>query len=181
MSRPPRARESVLDAYAALLIADGERAATVEATARTAGVSKGGLLYHFASKDALNEALIEHMRALALSDTEAIRTAPEGPIAAFMRISTMTGSPADRAIVAVSRLAQSGNPAAVEALRGLRTAWEDAIRPHARDETALQMVLLVSDGLYFNAALTIGSVLGPVPEGEELAALIAFVENAAQR
>ena len=53
MSRPPHARESVLDAFEAILIDEGERAATMDATARAAGVSKGGLLYHFASKDAL--------------------------------------------------------------------------------------------------------------------------------
>src|SRR5947199_10858349 len=52
--RPPR---STLFPYTTLfrsiLIAEGERAATIEAVAREAGVSKGGLLYHFASKDDL--------------------------------------------------------------------------------------------------------------------------------
>lgn len=50
MPRPPLAREKVLDAFEAILIDDGERAATLEATAKAAGVSKGGLLYHFRSK-----------------------------------------------------------------------------------------------------------------------------------
>ena len=36
--------------------------ATMDATARAAGVSKGGLLYHFASKDALEAGLIERLR-----------------------------------------------------------------------------------------------------------------------
>lgn len=181
MSRPPRARESVLDAFEALVIDEGERSATLEATARAAGVSKGGLLYHFGSKEALVTGLIERMNALAAADTEAIRTSPDGPIAAFMRTSINTGSPLDRAIVAVSRLAQSQHPDAVDALRALRLEWEDAVRPSARDETALQMVMLVSDGLYFNAALSIGSVQGPVPEGDALESLIAFVERAAGR
>ncbi|MDN5825332.1 MAG: TetR/AcrR family transcriptional regulator, partial [Micrococcaceae bacterium] len=61
MSRPPTAREKILDAYAALLRSDGERAATMDATAALAGVSKGGLLYHFPSKDALAEAVIERL------------------------------------------------------------------------------------------------------------------------
>ena len=58
MSRPPHAREKVLDAFESLLIAEGERAATMDAIARAAGVSKGGLLYHFASKEALEAALL---------------------------------------------------------------------------------------------------------------------------
>ena len=64
MSRPPRARESVLDAFEQLLVDDGERAATMDATARAEGVSKGGLLYHFASKDALEHALLERLVTL---------------------------------------------------------------------------------------------------------------------
>jgi AcrR family transcriptional regulator len=181
MSRPPRARESVLDAFESLVIDEGERAATLDATARAAGVSKGGLLYHFASKEALVEGLLQRLRALSADDIEQIKGSPEGPVAAFMRTSIMTGSPLDRAIVAVSRLAQNGHPSAGAAIRELRILWEDALRPHARDETALQLIMLVSDGLYFNNALTVGSVSGPVPEGEELNALIALVESSTGR
>jgi AcrR family transcriptional regulator len=53
----------VLDAFERLLIDEGERAATMDAAARAAGVSKGGLLYHFASKDALEGALIDRLDA----------------------------------------------------------------------------------------------------------------------
>ena len=181
MSRPPRARESVLDAFEALLVEDGERAATLDATARRAGVSKGGLLYHFGSKDALVDGLIERLHVLSLEDIDQIKAAADGPVAAFMRTSIMTGTPLDRTIVALSRLAQNGHPSATEALRDLRTLWEDAVRPQAKDETALQLIMLVSDGLYFNNALAIGGVPGPVPVGEDLDALIALVLAAAGR
>ena len=179
MSRPPRARESVLDAFAAILAAEGDRAATMDATARAAGVSKGGLLYHFASKDALEAGLISRMETLAAEDIAQIKQSPEGAVAAFMRTSLHSGTPLDNSIVAVSRLAQNGCAPAVAALRRIRESWEEAIRPHARDETALQLILLVSDGLYFNNALTVGSVPGPVPTGAELDALIALVQSAA--
>ncbi|MGO1278571.1 MAG: TetR/AcrR family transcriptional regulator, partial [Cellulosimicrobium funkei] len=53
MPPPPAARAKVLRAFASLLVEQGERAATLEAVAERAGVSKGGLLYHFGSKDAL--------------------------------------------------------------------------------------------------------------------------------
>ena len=36
MSRPPAAREAVLDAFERLIVADGERAATLDATAKAA-------------------------------------------------------------------------------------------------------------------------------------------------
>jgi AcrR family transcriptional regulator len=181
MSRPPRARESVLDAFARIIVDDGERAATMDATARAAGVSKGGLLYHFASKEALEAGLIDRMETLALEDVEEIKRSPEGPIAAFMRTSIHTGSVLDVAIIAVSRLAQNGITPAVEALRRVRVLWEEAVRPQARDETALQLVMLVSDGLYFNNALAVASVPGPSLGPADLDALIRLVEASTAR
>ncbi|WP_313337060.1 helix-turn-helix domain-containing protein, partial [Comamonas sp.] len=51
------AREKILDDYERVLVENGERAATVEAIAKAAGVSKGGLLYHFKDKRALASGL----------------------------------------------------------------------------------------------------------------------------
>lgn len=181
MSRPPLARERVLDAFERLLIDEGPPAATMDATATAAGVSKGGLLYHFASKEALEAALLERMEALAAADVDQMRAAADGIVAAFLRTSVMADSPIDRALVAGSKLAQGGSTAARQALRRVRELWEEALRPHTRDETALQLVLLVSDGLYFNNALGEGAVPGPVPQGAEMAALITLVESAVRR
>ena len=153
MSRPPRARESVLDAFEAILVDGGERGATLEATARAAGVSKGGLLYHFGSKEALEAGLLERLDVLVEADIAAIMSAEEGPIAYFLRSSVMQNDPLDRAIIATARLAQNGSAAASAALRDIRRRWAEAIGPHTRDEAALNLVMLVSDGLYFNNAL----------------------------
>lgn len=177
MSRPPRARESVLDAYESLIISDGARGATMDAVAAAAGVSKGGLLYHYASKDALESALLERMETLAAEDVAEMEAAPDGMVAAFVRTSVMDDSPLDRALIAGSKLAQAGNHPAAAALRRVRVLWEDALRPHTRDETALQLVLLVGDGLYFNNALGSGGVPGPVPQGDDMTALISLVER----
>src|SRR6188474_3103029 len=145
MSRPPRARESVLDAFEAILIDDGERAATIDATARAAGVSKGGLLYHFASKDALEAGLIGRLGSLVTDDIDRMAAASEGPVAYFLRTSVMDDDPLDRAIIAVSRLAQGGSAAASAALHEMRHRWQDALRPFTKDAAALDLVMLVSD------------------------------------
>ncbi|MDC7802931.1 TetR/AcrR family transcriptional regulator [Microbacterium sp.] len=178
MSRPPLAREKVLDAFEAILVDEGERAATIDATARAAGVSKGGLLYHFASKEMLEAGLIERLQTLVDEDVAAMSTYPGGPIAHYLHSSVMSNDPIDRVILATSRLAQGGNGQAAEALREVREKWADALRPYAPDGAALDLVMLVGDGLYFNNALSGGSIPGPVPRGDALDALVALVERA---
>ena len=180
MSRPPRARESVLDAFEAILIEEGERAATLEATARTAGVSKGGLLYHFESKDALEVGLLDRLTQLVDEDVDAITQDARGAVDYFLRSSVMTDSPLDRAIIAVSRLAQGGSAAAGDAIRDMRERWTAALRPHTRDQASLDLILLVSEGLYYTNALQAGALVGRTVQGSELDALITLVQRAVQ-
>jgi AcrR family transcriptional regulator len=52
------ARERLLDAAERLVLETGAGHLTLDAVAKFAGVSKGGLLYHFPSKDALLEAML---------------------------------------------------------------------------------------------------------------------------
>lgn len=178
MPRPPLARERVLDAFESILIEDGERTATLDATAKAAGVSKGGLLYHFASKDELAAGMIARLEALVDEDLVGMSAAEDGPVAYYVRTSVMENAPLDRALIAVSRLAQGGSADAAGALRQTRRSWSDAIRPHVRDETALDLVMLVSDGLYFNNSLDVNGPERLVPRGAELRALVDLVVRA---
>ena len=60
MSRgPSRHAQQLLDAAIAVIRRDGAQALTLDAVAAEAGVSKGGVLYHFATKRALIDGLIE--------------------------------------------------------------------------------------------------------------------------
>ena len=183
MARPPLAREKVLDAFESILIDEGERSATLDATAKVAGVSKGGLLYHFASKDELIAGLLERLEILAEADLSRMASAPDGPVSYYLRTSVMEDAALDRALVAASRVAQGGSAPASDALRRVRDSWGNALRPHVRDDTALDLVMLLGDGLYFNNALDAAGVdasglIGPVPTGEQLEKLIALALRA---
>jgi AcrR family transcriptional regulator len=54
-------RELIITSAAKVVLEQGAARMTLEAVAKEAGVSKGGLLYHFPSKEALIEGMIEHM------------------------------------------------------------------------------------------------------------------------
>ncbi len=65
------ARTRILDAAEQIVRRAGVAALTLEAAAREAGVSKGGLLYHFASKEALLAGLLQRLAEFVAADFEA--------------------------------------------------------------------------------------------------------------
>ena len=76
---PADAPTRILDAAENLIIARGVAALTLEAAAREAEVSKGGLLYHFASKEALLEALLGRLASFIAQEFAAcVAAQPEG-------------------------------------------------------------------------------------------------------
>jgi AcrR family transcriptional regulator len=76
---PPDARTRILDAAEAIVQSRGVAGLTLEAAARDAGVSKGGLLYHFASKEALLDALLRRLAGFMEQEYRAcVAAQPEG-------------------------------------------------------------------------------------------------------
>lgn len=61
MPRGANAREEILDAAEAVVIESGAGHLTLSAVAAKAGVSKGGLLYHFPSKEDLLKGMLERL------------------------------------------------------------------------------------------------------------------------
>jgi AcrR family transcriptional regulator len=144
-------RDRILDAYADLLITEGERQATLEAVAAGANVSKGGLLYHFPSKDQLAVGLCDRLSMLATEDAEAMRGADEGPARYYVRSSQYAGTPLDRALVAVSRLRQSGDSRARATIEAASSGWLAVLHDALGDLDVARAVKLIGDGLYYNA------------------------------
>ncbi|WP_029106868.1 TetR/AcrR family transcriptional regulator [Mycobacterium sp. URHD0025] len=144
-------RDRILDAYEALLATEGERYATLDAVAAKAGVSKGGLLYHFPSKDRLADALCERLLTLAAADVEEMRAAPEGPARYYIRSSHYAETPLDRALVAVSRLQQAGDSHARTVIESVSADWLTVLHQALGDLDVARAVKLIGDGLYYSA------------------------------
>ena len=78
--RRPSQREHILDAADAVVRADGAAHLTLDAVAERAKVSKGGLLYHFKTKEALLRAMIDrHLQGVAERRAAAQASLPPGP------------------------------------------------------------------------------------------------------
>ena len=178
MPPAPAARAKLLDAFVTILLEQGERAATLDAVAATAGVSKGGLLYHFPSKDALVDGLAEHVETLAAEDVQLMNTAPEGPSAYYIRTSVYADTPLDRAIIATTRLSQTANPRARRALRRMHQGWLDALSVEVTDPAAARAVMLIGDGLYYGAAMSGETSKTPPENVDELLDVVRRITGA---
>jgi AcrR family transcriptional regulator len=74
------ARESIIDAAEDTVIEVGARHLTLDAVAAKAGVSKGGLIYHFSNKEALLDAMLSRrLKRIEENRQNTRATLQEGP------------------------------------------------------------------------------------------------------
>lgn len=148
------AREKILDAYERVLVENGERAATLEAIAKAAGVSKGGLLYHFKDKRALASGLLQRLETLAEQDAVLMSQDPAGATDYYVRTSVWQDSPLDRTIISVTRLGNEFQPAVNTAMKRVQDRWLSLLEDEVKDPHVARAILLIGDGLYYNAVLS---------------------------
>lgn len=154
-------RDRILRALRHLLASGGTDAVTLEAVAAAAGVSKGGLLYHFPSKAALYQGLLLQIRGnVEVEMAEAVERS--GAARGFLEYSEPTAD--DEAgfftsLIAAVRTGQSSefspddDSLAADLLTQTFTAWEDPMKAAVADPVQAEIIRLVGYGLYF-AALT---------------------------
>jgi AcrR family transcriptional regulator len=147
-------RDQLLDAAEALLAEAGTRALTLAAVAQRAGVSKGGLLYHFATKKTLVAALVER---LITEFDEAVGRYDDGTPAGHARAYVQATFDALAAAPQSQRRWAAVIAAATDAhmLEPLRQALR---RWHRRDADPVEsrIARLAADGLWENVVLDPG-------------------------
>ncbi|TCI60590.1 TetR/AcrR family transcriptional regulator [Exiguobacterium sp. SH0S2] len=79
-------KQKLLDAATEIIMEHGVHQLTLEEVAKTAGVSKGGLLYHYPSKEALLTAIVERLQTEQNDLYESLQADGHGPVEAFVRL-----------------------------------------------------------------------------------------------
>lgn len=148
----PSSRDRILDALQRLLVEEGLHAVTLEAVAGVAGVSKGGLLYHFPSKEALITGLAQ--RLAESSDAEFEQALASGDVVGFF-LHTSVPSSSDGAVYWSLLAALRSNEIASDEARRLIIycflRWAEILREHVDDPVTAEIIRLVGDGLYLSA------------------------------
>ena len=135
------------------MLTEGERAATLDAVAAHAGVSKGGLLYHFPHRQALVDAAMARCRELARADLDRLTASSEGAAREFLTTSLYEDSPLDRSLGVAFRLVQAREPGARETCAHVGAEWYRVILADVQDPVVATAVLAMGDGLYQQAVM----------------------------
>jgi AcrR family transcriptional regulator len=141
-------RELLLMAAANVVRRDGSDALTLDRVAAEAGVSKGGLLYHFDSKAALVRALVD---ALVQGFEVALGAVEDGAPGSFTRAylrATAHPNSGDTAVTAGLLAAVAVAPELLEPLRARYRDWAGRFDADGIDATDALIVRLASDGLW---------------------------------
>lgn len=144
-----KTREAILDAANRTLMAKGAEGFTLEAVAQETPVSKGGLLYHFPSKNRLIEGMIA--RSIAQVDAalaEELEKSGDDYLVAYIRASFRTMVEPEQVSRAIFS-AIAGDAHLLEPLRAHFERMQKEITAAASYEEAGTLIRLCMDGLWY--------------------------------
>lgn len=163
-------RSLIVGAAEHVVIRDGIGHLTLEAAAAEAGLSKGGVLYHFPTRDALVSAMVTSM--LDRFEQEiANHLPPEGtPEAAapgtyaraYLAASLAATEPGEEQVGVALLAAAAAEPALMEPLHEAAAGWQARLEADGLDTGQATALRLACDGLW------LCDLFGLAPPGEAL-------------
>lgn len=145
-------RRAILNAANRLVINQGVDSLTLEATAREAGISKGGLLYHFPSKQALIEGMIRYYLQRFAADLDASAAAIEPDHAGRLTRAYLETTFADNErtprLNAGLLAAIATDPSLLTPVQGSFAEWVAKLEQDQLDPVLTTIIRLVADGLW---------------------------------
>lgn len=161
--RNPQSKAAIVSAAERVVAECGAAHLTLDAVALAAGVSKGGLLYNFPSKQALLEGMVETMVTRARQARGRARErAGEGPNAGIRaRLSVATNDVVERRAALAILAAAAENPDLLNPVRDLFRESLAEITADAEDPILALVTWLAAD------ALSLWDVLGLRPFDRE--------------
>lgn len=175
-------RTTLLEAANVVILRDGITHLTLAAVAREAGVSKGGLLYHFPSKEALIGSLVQH--CLLVFDAELARRMardpdPRGRFSRALIEATFDTDALSPALRAGLLSALATNPDLLVPVRRAFEQYQRQIEADGLDPAHATHLRLTADGLWFADLLDLAPPVGPLRKRvrERLLALIGEADG----
>jgi len=149
-------RDRILDALEKLLLDSGVAQVTLEGVAAEAGVSKGGLLYHFPSKEALLAAMVRRLGER--SDQQLEDAVAGGTTVTEFCLQIPDANESEelslfRSIIAALRTVDGQHDEIQKAVTHVMRSWDKGLQTEIADPVLAEIIRLVGDGLYLAAML----------------------------
>jgi len=155
-------RGRLLDAAVAVVRRQGAQSLTLDAVAAQAGVSKGGLLYHFKSKRDLLDGMVERWLA-EWQDQIDRESGDAGFLPGYVHATHLGGAGPDEREAEFGLLAALiAEPAVLEVVRERYEEWQRRAVETTDDPVEATVARLATDGLWF------ADLLGFAPPRGEL-------------
>jgi AcrR family transcriptional regulator len=149
MNQKEQTRKRILEAASHVTARDGALHLTLESVAKEAGISKGGLLYHFPNKETLISSMIDDYVS---SWNEALEKAKDDAKGSFTRAfvkATVNSLPLETQLGAGLLAAIALNPDLLSPIKKHYQTWQKQIENDGLDPIVTTLVRLAMDGLYF--------------------------------
>lgn len=154
-------RQKLLEAAALIVHNQGIDALTLDAVAKQAEVSKGGLLYHFESKEALVKGLVQHMDNIYRENVEGSTKEDSEETGKWTRafVNTMYKQSLENKEISAGMLAAQGiNPDLLKPLQETYDNWQEQIQQDGLDEVQATILRLAVDGLWLSEIFGLGTL-----------------------
>jgi AcrR family transcriptional regulator len=160
-------RQRILNTACALVVRDGYANLTLDAVARDAAVSKGGLLYHFPSKRALLEGMVEERCKQFETEVHKHLERETGAGRWLRAIVRASCSPRPIALQEGAAIfaVLANDPDLMALVRKYRDRFQHEIDQDGVDSDSATLIRLAVDGLCFNELL--GAGFAPTPKQRE--------------
>lgn len=156
MTRPPKARLKILQAAERVVKEHGAARLTFDQISKESGVTRGGITYHFPTKDDLLRALVihdvEHWSRRQSAHRDKLGDQPAAELLSQLRVST-ENDPERRRFVGGMLGAVSHDPALLEPVREFLRENQPIDRDMPQCELRNWILRLAADGLFWMETL----------------------------
>lgn len=178
MNKKQQTQQTIISAGVQVIKDQGAGAFTLDAVAHQAGVSKGGLLYHFPNKDSLISGMLEHYLDSfdeVVENLSANDPSSHAWIKAFVVV-TFNEHPSDVAIVASQLAAIINNADLLTPMRQRYAVWLKQAIDEGLPPDLAQLIITASDGYWYAQMFGINPLTDEVREAL-LTRLLSMIED----
>jgi AcrR family transcriptional regulator len=143
LKRRPSKKQQLFEQAAKLVARGGYSALTIEGLAQAAGVTKGGVQYHFTSKDELITGLLEYL--LGTLDAALDGLGGQAWLEAYVSLTLGEITEGNGAVAAIISALPPGDPRC-EPFERYAKKWRSKANNSGLDPTLAQIIRLAADG-----------------------------------